>query len=200
MGCVSSVFQYGSYLVDESKNEAAPEVKEETENAPGDIPSTQELPIKSVDNETPIKVENVKLEEAADEVNDKTVEPTVTEFERLRETKIEKEKTIKDSGETTEKTVFTEISESVKVEEAKGPIADPFTPKKEKSKSIFPSFSSKSDLLHPFTESPVDGHWCPVYTSYVDKVGSLAPVHRVSCRWALVSRTRLLVSRLHVVC
>ncbi|GFV17576.1 hypothetical protein TNCV_4406142 [Trichonephila clavipes] len=169
MGCVSSVFQYGSYLVDESKNEAAPEVKEETENAPGDIPSTQELPIKSVDNETPIKVENVKLEEAADEVNDK-------------------------------KTVFTEISESVKVEEAKGPIADPFTPKKEKSKSIFPSFSSKSDLLHPFTESPVDGHWCPVYTSYVDKVGSLAPVHRVSCRWALVSRTRLLVSRLHVVC
>ncbi|GFV17574.1 hypothetical protein TNCV_4406131 [Trichonephila clavipes] len=46
----------------------------------------------------------------------------------------------------------------------------------------------KSDLLHPFTESPVDGHWCPVYTSYVDKVGSLASVHRVSCRWALVSR------------
>ncbi|GFS43932.1 hypothetical protein TNIN_423114 [Trichonephila inaurata madagascariensis] len=102
MGCVSSVFQYGSYLVDESKNEAAPEVKEETENGTGDIPSTQELPSKTVDNETPIKVENVKLEEAADEVNDKTVEPTVTEFERLRETKIEKEKTIKDSGETTE--------------------------------------------------------------------------------------------------
>ncbi|GIY72017.1 hypothetical protein CEXT_107981, partial [Caerostris extrusa] len=30
------------------------------------------------------------------------------------------------------KTVFTEISESVKVEEAKGPIADPFTKKEKK--------------------------------------------------------------------
>ncbi|KFM68039.1 hypothetical protein X975_05357, partial [Stegodyphus mimosarum] len=66
----------------------------------------------------------------------------VKEYERVREVKLEKEKTVKESGETTEKTVFTEIQESVKVEETKGPVSDPFSSKKEKSKSsFFPSFS-----------------------------------------------------------
>ncbi|KFM68041.1 hypothetical protein X975_05359, partial [Stegodyphus mimosarum] len=49
MGCVSSVFQYGSYIVDEK---AAPENKEDGENATGDVPSTQELPSKSAEEES----------------------------------------------------------------------------------------------------------------------------------------------------
>lgn len=53
-------------------------------------------------------------------------EPEVKELQRVNETKLEKEKTVDTSGVTTEKTVYTQMSESVTIQETKGPAVDPF--------------------------------------------------------------------------